>query len=154
MGQTALEKAVGEAQKGCILRSGGCSGIAATPLQVTPGRGQHLCVCLCSHIALAWEVSESRLTLQKNSAIHTPPWLLKELTSESQTSHEHLRLPQFLRARRTLPGRFFQIFCFLPEVQSSCQPPPPAPLLTVPGNASILTAQPRILDSIPQRPGP
>lgn len=108
------------------------------PLQVTPGRGQHLCGCLCSHIALAWEVSESRLTFQKNSSHTSPLWLLKNSRSESQTSHEHLRLPQSLRTRHTLTGFFFQILCFLPKVQSFCQPPPPALLLTVPGNTSIL----------------
>lgn len=129
-----------------------CRGIAAEPLQVTPGRGQHLCLCLCSHIALAWEVSESRLTFQKNSSHTFPLWLLRNSRSESQTSHEHLRLPQFLRIRHTLPGFFFQTLGFLPKVQSFCQPPPPALLLTVPGNTSI-TAPPRISDSIPQRPG-
>ena len=41
-----LEKAVKEAQRRGVLRSGSHSGIAVLPLKVTPGRGQHLSVCI------------------------------------------------------------------------------------------------------------
>lgn len=49
-----LEKAVKEAQKRGVLRSGSHSGIAVMSLKMTLGKGQHLSACvrsLHSHIA-------------------------------------------------------------------------------------------------------